>query len=240
MKKMRFWLFALTLAVLGSVAWGASPDKMVDRIHWYGQASLRIDAAPGKKVFIDPLLLKEKDSASVILITHSHEDHLSLDDLAKIIDKQTVVVAPQDCVATIEKRFPETKVKSVEPGVKMDLPGVKIEAVPAYNIVKTQFHAQEKKWVGYIVTVEGVKIYYAGDTERIPEMKQMTADIALVPLGQTYTVGSVKEATEVVMDVKAKIAIPVHYGLYEGKDEDAQEFARLLKDKVKVVIKDKD
>jgi L-ascorbate metabolism protein UlaG (beta-lactamase superfamily) len=94
--------------------------------------------------------------------------------------------------------------------------------------------------VGYIVKVEGVRIYHAGDTERIPEMKKITADIILVPLGQTYTMNSVKDAADSAIDVKASIAIPMHYGQYEGKDSDAVKFAELLKGKIKVIIKERE
>ncbi|MCK4836639.1 MAG: MBL fold metallo-hydrolase, partial [Candidatus Aminicenantes bacterium] len=99
---------------------------------------------------------------------------------------------------------------------------------------------KENQWVGYILTIDGIRIYHAGDTERIPEMKNFSCDIALLPLGQTYTMNSVKEAAEAAIDVKAKIAIPIHYGLYEGKTQDAVEFQNILKDKIKVIIKEKE
>ena len=71
-------------------------------------------------------------------------------------------------------------------------------------------------------------------------MKDFSCDIAMLPLGQTYTMNSVKEATEVAIDIQAKIAIPIHYGLYEGTVEDAKEFKKILKDKVKVIIKERE
>jgi L-ascorbate metabolism protein UlaG (beta-lactamase superfamily) len=122
--------------------------------------------------------------------------------------------------------------------MKTTVGNIQIEAVPAYNIVKTNYHPKEKKYVGYIITVEGVRIYHAGDTERIPEMKEFTCDIVLLPLGQTYTMNTVEEAAEAALDVKAKFAIPIHYGMYEGKMEDAIKFAELLKDKIQVVIQE--
>jgi L-ascorbate metabolism protein UlaG (beta-lactamase superfamily) len=108
--------------------------------------------------------------------------------------------------------------------------------VPAYNVVKTNYHPKGNKWVGYILTIDGVKIYHAGDTERIPEMQEFTCDIVMLPLGQTYTMNSVEEAAEATLDVQAKIAIPIHYGMYEGTVEDAKKFQELLKNKVQVVI----
>jgi L-ascorbate metabolism protein UlaG (beta-lactamase superfamily) len=238
MKKVHLMLMAMMGAVMAGTTQGASPDEVLKGIHWYGQGSVKI-AMGGKSVYIDPIQLKTKDSASIILLTHSHPDHLSLEDVAKIISPQTVVIAPSDCARQIESRF-KMKVKVVKPGTTVTLPGIKIDAVPAYNIVKTKCHPRESQWVGYVISLGGVTIYHAGDTERIPEMKKLTVDIALVPLGQTYTMETVRDAADAVLDVKAKIAIPIHYGQYEGKAEDAQEFARLLKDQVKVVLKERE
>ena len=104
-------------------------------------------------------------------------------------------------------------------------------------MTKTQFHPKANNWVGYLLTIDGVKIYHFGDTERIPEMKNIVCDIALLPLGQKYTMNSVQEAADAALDARAKIAIPIHYGLYEGKAADADAFAALLKGKITVVIK---
>jgi L-ascorbate metabolism protein UlaG (beta-lactamase superfamily) len=84
--------------------------------------------------------------------------------------------------------------------------------------------------------MSGRRVWHAGDTERIPEMKTFNADIALVPLGQTYTMGSVQEAAEAVLDSGASIAIPIHYGMYEGSSSDADTFATLLAGRVRVEI----
>ena len=125
----------------------------------------------------------------------------------------------------------------LKPGAQKIVAGVKVEAVPAYNVVKTNFHPKSNNWVGFVITISNVKIYHAGDTERIPEMKDIECDIALLPLGQTYTMNSVKDAADAAIDVKARIAIPIHYGLYEGKEEDARKFKELLAGKVDVIIK---
>ncbi len=212
--------------------------EMVDKIHWLGQAAIKI-AAFDQIIYIDPFHIHEKDSADIILITHSHSDHLSPEDISKISSPNTIIIAPEDCLAKI-KNIPREKTIISEPGFKKQVRGILIEAVPAYNIIKTNFHPKENQWVGYILTIDGIRIYHAGDTERIPEMKNFSCDIALLPLGQTYTMNSVKEAAEAAIDVKAKIAIPIHYGLYEGKTQDAVEFQNILKDKIKVIIKEKE
>jgi L-ascorbate metabolism protein UlaG (beta-lactamase superfamily) len=231
-------LIAMMDGAINGTTRGLTLEEVLKGIHWYGQGSIKI-AVEGKIVYIDPFQLKSKDSADIILITHPHSDHLSLGDIAKIITPETVVIAPQDCARQIDNRF-KTMVKVVKPGTTVNLQGVQIETVPAYNIVKTKCHPQENQWVGYVISLGGVRIYHAGDTERIPEMTKLTADIALVPLGRTYTMETVRDAADAVLDVKAKIAIPVHYGQYEGQAEDAQEFARLLKDQVKVALKERE
>ena len=210
-------------------------NDMVNNIHWLGQAAVKINAA-GKVIYIDPYQLKKEDPADIVLITHSHHDHLSLSDIKKIITRESIIEAPVDCYDTLND-IDIAEIKTIGPGQSLTLDNILVSAVPAYNVIKTNFHPKGNKWVGYVLTVDGIKIYHAGDTERIPEMKDFSCDIAMLPLGQTYTMNSVKEAADAAIDVKAKIAIPIHYGLYEGKDEDAEEFKRLLKDKVEVIIK---
>ncbi|MBM3437493.1 MAG: MBL fold metallo-hydrolase, partial [Bacteroidetes bacterium] len=114
---------------------------------------------------------------------------------------------------------------------------IPFEAVPAYNVVKTKFHPKSNKWLGYILELEGKKIYLAGDTERIPEMKAIACDIALLPLGQTYTMNSVEDAAEAAKDVKAGIVIPIHYGLYEGTQADSARLKKLLEGFAEVILK---
>lgn len=222
-----------------SLALAKDLEKMIGNIQWNGhQASVRITS--GKKIlYIDPYTISENaHDADIILITHSHQDHLSPGDIAKLVKKETVFVAPGDCAPKIEAKF-KTKVLVSKPGMTHTIGDLQIEAVPAYNVVKTKYHPSKNNWVGYIVTVDGVRIYHAGDTERIPEMKAFSCDIALLPLGQTYTMNSVAEAAEAALDTGAKIAIPIHYGTYEGTVEDAYTFKELLKDKIRVVIQAK-
>jgi L-ascorbate metabolism protein UlaG (beta-lactamase superfamily) len=195
---------------------------MVKNIHWLGQAAVKINAA-GKVIYIDPYQLKNTDQADIVLITHGHNDHLSLADIKKIITGKSIIIATVDCYAKLQN-LNVAEIKTIGPGQSLTLDYINISAVPAYNIVKANFHPKSNKWVGYVLTIEGVRIYHAGDTERIPEMKDISCDIAMLPLGQTYTMNSIKEAADAAIDVKAKIAIPIHYGLYEGTAEDAEEF----------------
>ncbi len=211
-----------------------TPAKMVDNIHWFGQAAIKINAED-KVIYIDPYRIKKKDKADIILVTHEHQDHFSKADISKIVYDKTILVAPETCKNSVKGVIPG-KVVLLKSGMSHEVDDIKIEAVPAYNIKKTNFHPKSNVWLGYILTVNGVRIYHAGDTERIPEMKNFNCDIALLPLGQTYTMNSVKEAAEAALDVKAKIAIPMHYGLYEGTPEDAKTFKNLLEGKINVII----
>ncbi|GAK49847.1 metal dependent hydrolase [Candidatus Moduliflexus flocculans] len=237
MKNAAFLMMIAGILMCASFALAAStPEQMAEKIHWFGQATVKIEM-DGKSLYVDPLQLEKDDPADFIFITHAHEDHFSPNDIRKVMKDTTVFFAPKDVAETLQKQFEKATVIAVEPGMKREQDGFTVEVVPAYNVVKTKFHPKANNWVGYIFTTDGVRIYHSGDTERIPEMKEIACDIALLPLGQTYTMNSVQEAADAALDVKAKIAIPIHYGLYEGKTEDADAFAALLKDKMMVVIK---
>lgn len=210
--------------------------KMVDNIHWLGQAAVKITALD-KTIYIDPFQINDTDPADIILITHSHGDHLSPGDIKKISHSHTTIIAPRDCRAKIEG-LPAGKILTSAPGFQTELEEIHIQAVPAYNLKKTNFHPKENGWVGYVLTIGDHTVYHAGDTERIPEMKDIRCDVALLPLGQTYTMNSVQEAADAALDVKAEVAIPIHYGMYEGTDQDAERFKYLLKEKIKVIIKE--
>jgi len=214
---------------------GDNPMEMVKNIQWLGQSAVKITAGE-KIIYIDPFHIMQSDKADIILITHSHSDHFSPSDIKKIATEDTVIIATKDCSSKLAG-IENARILESEPGFKTSVNDIRIEAVPAYNVIKTNFHPKANKWVGYIITVDGVRIYHAGDTERIPEMKTFECDIAMLPLGQTYTMNSVREAADAACDVKAKIAIPIHYGMYEGTSADAEKFKDLLKDKVNVVIK---
>ncbi len=209
-------------------------DSFIQNIHKFAQSSIKIDAVD-KIIYIDPYRIQKTDSADIILITHDHKDHLDPSSIAKILTSKTTIVAPASCKKNIQK-LGSKKVVYFTPREEKKIDNVIIESVPAYNIKKKRFHPKKNNWLGYIITIDGIRIYHAGDTERIPEMKKFQCDIAFMPLGQTYTMNSVKEAAEAVLDVKAKIAIPIHFGLYEGSIDDAIKFQKLLNGKVKVII----
>ena len=204
-------------------------------IEWFGQSGIKINN--GKQIiYIDPFRIKNSDQADIIFITHDHKDHLDPPSISKLQTDSTIIVAPLSCRDQINDLGISKKI-FLSPWDSTKIAGIPVKAVPAYNIDKAQFHPKSKNYLGYILTIDGIELYHAGDTERIPEMQQFRCDIALLPLGQKYTMNSVYDAANAALDVKAKVAIPIHYGLFEGSPADAVMFQRLLRDKVKVIIK---
>ena len=191
---------------------------MLENIFWLGHSTIRIDGE--KVIYIDPWKLRDPKEADIILISHSHYDHLSPEDVGKIQKNDTVIITTQDCATGLSG-----DVRIVNPGNTIRVGEVEIEAVSAYNIDKA-FHPKENNWLGFVVTVTGKRIYYCGDTDFIPEMEGISADIMIVPVGGTYTMNA-EEAAQAVNMVKPETAIPVHYGDIVGSLEDAEKFREL-------------
>jgi L-ascorbate metabolism protein UlaG (beta-lactamase superfamily) len=203
---------------------------MIEKIHWLGHDTFKIEG--DVVIYTDPYQIKRKDKADIILITHEHFDHCSPEDVEKLMSKGTTIVAPADCASKLGG-----KVKTVKVGDSFSLGGVQIETVPAYNVNKN-FHPKKNGWVGYVITVQGTRIYLAGDTDRIPEMKNLgKIDIALLPVSGTYVMTAREAAEAALQDIKPAIAVPMHYGSVVGSTRDAEEFRRLLEGKIQVVIK---
>jgi len=196
---------------------------MIEKLNWLGHASFFIDS--DLKIYFDPYDLKSGlPEADIILITHSHYDHFSIEDIEKIAKNDTVILTPD------KKNISTGTIIEVKPNETREIKGIKIETVPAYNIGKS-FHPKENNWVGYIVEIEGKRIYHAGDTDFIPEMKEITCDIALLPVGGTYTMDW-KEAVEAGRTINTKIVIPMHWGKIVGEKSDALKVKENLKKEV--------
>jgi L-ascorbate metabolism protein UlaG (beta-lactamase superfamily) len=202
------------------------------KITWLGHDSFRL--SNGKTVYIDPYQLKTSDKADVLLISHEHFDHLNLDDIKKVATSNTSVVTSPQCSDELKK----VKVKEVvvlKPGEKVKVQGINIEAVAAYNTNKINpgtgkpFHPKEDNKLGFVVTLNNVRIYHAGDTDAIPEMSKVKTDIALLPVSGTYVM-TADEAAQATKMIKPQIAIPMHYGAIVGSIKDAEKFKGLVKD----------
>ncbi len=205
-------------------------ENMVKNIKWLGHASFRIESK--RIIYIDPFDISEGPKADLILITHSHYDHLSPDDIKKIVKPDTVFVTEKSSANTLEG-----DVRIMEPGDSISIDQIKISAVPAYNIGKS-FHPEENGWLGFVIDIEGVKIYHTGDSDFIPAMEDIKADIALIPVSGTFVM-TAEEAALAVEMLKPEIAIPMHFGSLVGEENDAVRFKNTLSGKVDVLILEK-
>jgi L-ascorbate metabolism protein UlaG (beta-lactamase superfamily) len=192
---------------------------MLDNITWLGHDAFQIAAS--KMIYIDPFqLVGDLEAADVVCITHEHHDHCSPEDVARIRREDTVVVAAVSCRGKVEG-----DVRFVKAGDKITIDDLVIEAIPAYNVNK-RFHPKEAGGVGYLLSVDGSRIYHAGDTDPIPEMEGLDVDIALLPVSGVY-VATAEEAVEAATTIGPKLVIPMHYGSIVGSRADAERFKEL-------------
>ncbi len=201
---------------------------MENNVKWFLQGCLRINDG-GTVIYTDPYAVDENyRDADIILITHDHFDHFSPEDIKKTAKEDTVFIMPP----SVKNSFLQAcggRYMILAAGQQLTACGIDIKAVPAYNIVKTQCHPRANGWVGYIITLaDGSILYYTGDTELIPEMKEISADVVFLPLGQKYTFESVDDALTAVGLCGAEYAVPVHYGEFEGTAADVDYFRRKL------------
>jgi L-ascorbate metabolism protein UlaG (beta-lactamase superfamily) len=210
------------------------------KLTWLGHDGFRIEDE--QVIYIDPYEIEGGPEADLILISHEHDDHCSIPDLKKVVASKTVIVAHVQSKNKLSK-LPAKELKIAKPGDKLTLGSVTVEAVPAYNVNKFReagklFHPKEDGKLGFVVTVKGVRIYHAADTDHITEMKGMMPDIALLPVSGTYVM-TAKEAAEAASSIKPKIAIPMHYASIVGSIKDAEEFKKLAKCDVRIMQKER-
>ena len=211
------------------------------KIHWLGHDGFKIEDG-SESVVIDPFKLTHDVKADYVLLTHEHYDHCNAEDLKKVVKPDTTVVAIASCSAELANVSPK-EVKTVKPGDRLRLGGFEVLAIPAYNTNKYRepgkhFHPKEEGKVGYVLTTKsGVKIYHTGDSDVIPEMDDLTPDVALVPVSGTYVM-TAEEAVQAVSKIKPKVAIPMHFGAIVGSVADAEKFKKLAKCQVHILEKE--
>lgn len=200
-------------------------------IKWLGHASFQI-RAEGKTIYVDPYEGEYSEKADLILVTHSHFDHCDTSKIKKVRKADTVIIAPEDGVSKIGG-----SVKTLKPREETTVSNIKVKAVEAYNYKRFRspgnpFHPK-RLGVGYLIMAEGKTIYHAGDTDFIPEMRQLGhVDVALLPSGGTYTMDN-PEAAEAAIAINPKIVIPMHRW-----DTNPEEFKKRVEadSNIKVVV----
>lgn len=202
-------------------------------IRWLGHAGFIIKNS--QVVYIDPYNINESEKADIILITHSHYDHCSIADIEKIVKDGTKIILTADCQSKITKLPQKIEMQIIEPGEELSLGSVKIKAVSAYNVNKN-FHEKAEGWLGYIVKINNLIVYHAGDTDLISEMNNLTGFgkqgnkfIAMLPVGGKFTM-TAEEAAQAAKIINPSLAIPIHYGSIIGSEEDALRFIELCKE----------
>jgi len=201
-------------------------------LFWIGHASFYIEAN-GTTLFVDPFKVTErvKAKADLILVTHAHHDHDDPASVERVRKEDTKFIGANKCLNGYKK------LATSKPGFKTKFNGIEIEAVPAYNTKeeRLKFHPREENWVGYIIDVEGLRIYHAGDTDHIPEMGALKdIDVALLPVGGTYTM-NVDDAIGAAKSISPKTVIPMHYKMLLG-EPGSEELERKLKSRLGNVL----
>ncbi len=199
---------------------------MIENIHWLGHDSFRLDGS--STVYIDPWKLAEGSSpADLILVTHDHFDHFSPDDIASLSTPRTTLIGPASVTAQVDG----VEAVTLGAGETATVSGVAVTAVPAYNVDKFRqpgevFHPRAAGGLGYIVELDGRRIYHAGDTDAIPEMREVRCDVALLPVSGTYVM-TAEEAAEACRMISASVVVPMHFGDIVGTAADAARFEGL-------------
>jgi len=198
---------------------GEHPE-LLDHLHWLGHDSFRIDQPI--VIYLDPWRLPPgSPAADLILVSHEHHDHCSPEDVERVRKDSTTVIANHTAAVNLS---PPVTVMQV--GESMEVRGVTVEAIPAYNIGKP-FHRKQAGHLGFVITLGEERLYFTGDADYIPEMDNIVCDVALLPVSGKYVV-TAEEAAQAAEAIQPKVVIPMHYGAgVVGTKEDAERFRDL-------------
>jgi L-ascorbate metabolism protein UlaG (beta-lactamase superfamily) len=207
-------------------------------ISWLGHDGFKIkDVLHNRVLYIDPYQISDNEPADAILITHSHHDHCSIEDIKKISTPKTVILAPADCQSKFQGKMDFRDSVIMNPGKSIIMGNINVEAIPAYNTDK-EFHLKENEWVGYVIDLNSKRIYHSGDSDAIPEMSKLNKiDIAFMPVSGTYVM-TAEEAAKALETFEPKLAIPMHYGSIVGDKADAERFKQLSPVPVEILEKE--
>jgi len=198
------------------------------------QSSIRIEGA--KVIYFDPFRIgAETHDADFIVITHSHYDHFDPVSIKKVRKKDTVFIAPSGMESEIKEITSGERLKLMFPGDILQLTGLTITAVPAYNKLKP-FHPKHNKWLGYVLEMDGIRYYIAGDTDAVKELHDVKCDVAMVPIRGTYTMNA-RDAAGLINEIRPAAVIPTHYGSIVGNPGDVEAFSKWVDSDISVLLK---
>lgn len=207
---------------------------MLDNIIWLGHSTIKIK--DNKTIYFDPFNINSNyNDADIIFITHNHYDHFSKEDILKCIKSDTKIIITEDLYNNTSEFINKNNIIKVKPNNSYNLDKIKFTTIPAYNINKP-FHPKDNNWVGYLLELNNIIYYIAGDTDITEDNKKIKCDIAFLPIGGKFTM-DYQEAAQLANIIKPKTVIPIHYGSIIGTKEDAILFKNNIDKEIECLIK---
>lgn len=215
-------------------------DATLESVRVLTHSAIRLQSSNGVVIYFDPYDLTDAQSlhdADAVLLTHTHYDHLSPEDIARVSNESTIIIAPTSAIDEVAKAGLQVAIP-MDAGDACEVRGIAIMAVPAYNVEPERlgFHPKENGWLGYLATMDDKTYYIAGDTDQNPDNEKVRCDVALIPIGGTYTMDA-KQAAAFANTIKPGFVVPTHYGTAVGVKEAADEFEPLVDPSIAVIRK---